>query len=80
MEKITVELTLQECMDVYRCIQKVTDGLLDECIKLQRLIDILDPTSEEYEEVKDEFEFYNGFLVHYKDLAKKFKHGVLLWI
>lgn len=76
MEKVTIELTPQECTDVYRCIQKEVVALEEKCRDLDHQIDRV-KNIDKLNKLQDDFDDCNTRLVYYKTLMKRFKK---IWI
>lgn len=78
MEKVIVELTLGESVEVCNCIEIKVDRIKNQCIRTQDLLDRTDPTHIAYQHIKSNLDLMNDSLACYVKLMNKF-HPLLIF-
>lgn len=73
MEKVIIELTAGESIDVYRCIRIKIDEIKNECYRTQDMLDEMETTHIAYQGTKDNLETLTNILGYYTGLMDKFR-------
>lgn len=72
-KKIVIELTVADCIEVYKCIRIKVDRIKDECYRTQNLLDEMETTHVDYRETKDNLEMLTNALVYHTEMMDKFR-------